>query len=49
MIVVVERMSANRIAEVDTDFDNIRDDPRFAKVIAEAKKRAGIAETVATG
>jgi adenylate cyclase len=38
-----------RIAEVDTDFDNIRDDPRFAKVIAEAKKRAGIAETVATG
>jgi adenylate cyclase len=38
-----------RIAEVDSDFDNIRDDPRFAKVIAEAKKRAGIAQTVATG
>ena len=27
------------VAEADTDFDNIRDDPRFGKVIAEAKKR----------
>ena len=31
------------VAEADTDFDNIRDDPRFAKVIAEAKKRLEIA------
>ena len=29
------------VAEADTDFDNIRDDPRFAKVIADAKKRLG--------
>jgi adenylate cyclase len=31
-----------RVAETDTDFDNIRDDPRFDKVIADAKKRCGI-------
>ena len=30
------------IAETDTDFDSIRDDPRFQKLIAEAKKRHGI-------
>jgi adenylate cyclase len=35
-----------RIAETDTDFDNIREDPRFRKVIAEAKKRVGIEEPV---
>jgi adenylate cyclase len=28
-----------RIAETDTDFDNIRDDPRFQKLLADAKKR----------
>jgi adenylate cyclase len=31
-----------RIAESDTDFDCIRDDPRFEKVLKEAKKRLGI-------
>ena len=30
------------IAETDTDFDSLRDDPRFQKVIADAKKRQGI-------
>ena len=30
------------IAETDTDFDSIRDDPRFRKMIADAKKRTGI-------
>ena len=30
------------IAETDTDFDSIRDDPRFQKLIAEAKKRHGV-------
>ena len=29
-----------RVAEADPDFDNIRDDPRFGEVIAEAKKHA---------
>ena len=36
-----------RIAEADTDFDGIRDDPRFQRLIADAKKRLGIAEPVA--
>jgi adenylate cyclase len=31
-----------RIADTDTDFDHIRDDPRFRKMIAAAKKRLGI-------
>ena len=31
-----------RIAETDTDFDSIRDDPRFQEMIAEAKKRLGM-------
>ena len=35
-----------RIAEADTDFDCIRDDPRFQKIIAEAKIRLGISEPV---
>jgi adenylate cyclase len=30
------------IADTDTDFDSIRDDPRFQKMIADAKKRHGI-------
>ena len=33
-----------RIAETDTDFDNIRDDPRFQEVIAEARSRLGLDE-----
>ena len=36
-----------RIAEADTDFDAIRDDPRFQRLIADAKKRLGINEPVA--
>ena len=36
-----------RIAEADTDFDAIRDDPRFQRLIADAKKRLGIDEPVA--
>jgi adenylate cyclase len=30
------------IAETDPDFDSIRDDPRFRKLIADARKRTGI-------
>ena len=36
-----------RIAETDTDFDSIRDDPRFQKILTDAKKRLGIEEGVA--
>ena len=35
-----------RIAESDTDFDYIRDDPRFQKIIAEAKSRLGLADAI---
>jgi adenylate cyclase len=35
-----------RIAEPDTDFANIRDDPRFTRMIAGAKERLGMTETV---
>nr|NUR37193.1 TIR domain-containing protein [Sphingomonas sp.] len=35
-----------RIAETDTDFDNIRDDLRFQKILADAKKRLGIEEEI---
>jgi adenylate cyclase len=35
-----------RIAESDTDFDSIRDDPRFQTMLSSAKQRVGIAETV---
>ena len=31
-----------RVAATDTDFDSIRDDPRFHKIISDAKKRHGI-------
>ena len=34
------------IAETDTDFDGLRDDRRFQKIIADAKKRLGIKEPV---
>src|SRR6478735_7298522 len=34
-----------RVAETDTDFDCIRDDPRFQKIIAAAKKRLGIEDS----
>jgi adenylate cyclase len=30
------------VAAADTDFDSIRDDPRFQKMIAEAKRRHGL-------
>ena len=36
-----------RIAQTDTDFANIRDDPRFTRMIAEAKKRLGMTEKAA--
>jgi adenylate cyclase len=36
-----------RVADSDTDFDSIRDDPRFQKMIAAAKKRHGIIDAVA--
>jgi adenylate cyclase len=37
-----------RIADTDTDLDSIRDDPRFQKMIASAKKRLGLIEPEAT-
>jgi adenylate cyclase len=36
-----------RVADTDTDLDPIRDDPRFQKMIAAAKKRHGIEEPIA--
>jgi adenylate cyclase len=35
------------IAETDTDFDSIRDDPRFQAMLADAKKRLGMKEPMA--
>jgi adenylate cyclase len=35
------------VAETDTDFVSIRDDPRFKKLIAEAKKRHGLRDDAA--
>ncbi|HWJ59375.1 MAG TPA: tetratricopeptide repeat protein, partial [Sphingomicrobium sp.] len=35
-----------RITETDTDFDAIRDDPRFQPMIADAKKRLGMDQAV---
>jgi len=37
-----------RIADADTDFDSIRDDPRFQKMISAAKKRHGLIDLVQT-
>jgi adenylate cyclase len=34
-----------RVADTDTDFDSIRDDPRFQKILNDAKRRLGIEET----
>ena len=34
------------IADTDTDFDSVRDDPRFQKIMADAKKRLGMEESV---
>ncbi|HEY6048157.1 MAG TPA: hypothetical protein VIV07_03825, partial [Sphingomicrobium sp.] len=36
-----------RIAENDPDFDGLRDDPRFDKLIQSARKRLGMAEAQA--
>jgi adenylate cyclase len=36
-----------RVAETDTDFDSIRDDPRFQAILTDAKKRLGMKEPVA--
>jgi adenylate cyclase len=36
-----------RHADVDPDLDPIRDDPRFKKLLTDAKQRLGIAETAA--
>jgi adenylate cyclase len=37
-----------RFAETDPDFDSIRDDPRFQRMLADAKKRLGIAQKATT-
>jgi adenylate cyclase len=44
---VLSRSSAYQImiTETDPDFNSIRDDPRFGKMLADAKKRVGIVET----
>jgi adenylate cyclase len=36
-----------RVAEIDTDLDSLRDDPRFQKLMADAKKRLGMADMAA--
>ena len=36
-----------QVAAADTDFDSIRDDPRFQKILADANKRLGITDPVA--
>ena len=36
-----------RVTETDTDFDSIRDDPRFQAMVADAKKRLGMKEPIA--
>ena len=39
---VTSRTSGLGLIEVDPDFDSIRDDPRFAKLVSDAKARLGI-------
>ena len=41
---VTSRTSGLGLAEVDPDFDSIRDDPRFVRMIADAKARLGLAD-----
>ena len=40
---VLERTSGLGLYEVDPDLDSIRDDPRFMRLMEEAKKRLGLA------
>jgi adenylate cyclase len=35
-----------QVADADTDLDSLRDDPRFRRMLSDAKKRLGIAEAV---
>jgi adenylate cyclase len=35
-----------QVADADTDLDSLRDDPRFQRMLSDAKKRLGIAEAV---
>jgi adenylate cyclase len=35
-----------RVADTDTDLDSLRDDPRFQRMLSDAKKRLGIVEAV---